>query len=119
MVMVDSFKFGSIVLDGKKYARDVFLFPDGSIKKRKGGFWKFGSHAIKKKEIEELTGAKPEVLIIGTGTDSVAKLTDDAEAYLKESKVEAVIVSSWEAVEKINQLGAEGKRAAALVHITC
>jgi len=119
MVMVDSFKFGSIVLDGKKYARDVFLFPDGSIKKRKGGFWKFGSHDIKKNEIEELTGTKPEVLIIGTGTDSVAKLTDDAEAYLKGAEVEAVIVSSWEAVEKLNHLAAEGKRAAALVHITC
>ena len=119
MVRIDNFKFGSIVLDGKKYARDVFLFPDGSVKKRKGGFWKFGSHAIKKKEIEELTETSPDVLIIGTGTDSVAKLTDDAEAYLKESEVEAVIVSSWEAVEKLNQLAGEGKRAAALVHITC
>jgi hypothetical protein len=119
MAKVDSFSFGSIVLDGKKYNRDVFLYPDGNIKKRKGGFWKFGSHAIKKEEMEELIKSGPDVLIVGTGTDSKAELTSDAKSYLQESKVESVITSSGEAVEKYNQLVAEGRRPAALIHITC
>lgn len=35
-------------VEGKKYRRDVFLLPDGTVKQRKDGFWMFGSHNIKK-----------------------------------------------------------------------
>ncbi|UCB43785.1 MAG: hypothetical protein JSV77_03820 [Dehalococcoidales bacterium] len=119
MTTVNSFKFGSIVLDGKKYSRDVFLYPDGGIRKRKGGFWKFGSHAIKREEIEELVNTAPDILIVGTGTDGAAKLNPDAGAFLKGSEVESVVVPSQEAVERFNELSSQGKRPAALIHITC
>ena len=119
MTEVNSFKFGSIVLDGKKYSRDVFLYPDGGVRKRKGGFWKFGSHTIKREEIEELVKAAPDVLIVGTGTDGIAKLNPDTDAFLKDSGVESVVVTSQEAVDRFNELSAQGKRPAALIHITC
>ncbi|HEY33505.1 MAG TPA: hypothetical protein G4O10_10435 [Dehalococcoidia bacterium] len=119
MTTVNSFKFGSIVLDGKKYRRDVFLYPDGGIRKRKGGFWMFGSHAIKREEIEELVKSAPDALIVGTGTDGVAQLNPDADAFLKGSGVESAVVPSQEAVDKFNELSAQGKRPAALIHITC
>lgn len=48
MAKIDSFSFGSITVDGKKYRRDLFLLPDGTVKQRKGGFWIFGSHNLKK-----------------------------------------------------------------------
>jgi len=119
MVKVDSFSFKSIVIGGKKYGRDVLFFPDGSVKERKGGFWRFGSHTIKRREIEELVKAEPEVLIIGTGTNDRARLAPDAESYAKEAKLELVVLASWEAIGRLNQLIEEGKRAAALIHITC
>jgi hypothetical protein len=34
---IDEFTFGSIVVEGKKYRRDVLIFADGTVKKRKGG----------------------------------------------------------------------------------
>ncbi|HUV53409.1 MAG TPA: hypothetical protein VMW64_10110 [Dehalococcoidia bacterium] len=52
MAKIDSISFGSIVVDGKNYRRDVFLFPDGSMKQRKGGFRIFGGHNIKRQELE-------------------------------------------------------------------
>jgi hypothetical protein len=48
LAKIDSFSFGSITVDGKKYRRDLFLLPDGTVKQRKGGFWIFGSHNLKK-----------------------------------------------------------------------
>ena len=54
MARIDEFSFGSIVIDGKKHRKDVLIFTDGTVKKRKGGFLMFGSHNIKKEEIEEL-----------------------------------------------------------------
>ena len=119
MSIVNSFKFGSIVVDDRKYRRDVFLYPDGGIRKRKGGFWMFGSHAIKREEIEELVKSTPDLLIVGTGTDGIAKLNPDADAFLRDSGVESVVIPSQEAVDKFNELSSQGKHPAALIHITC
>ena len=37
MVKVDKLNFGSIIIDSKKFSRDVLIFSDGTVKKRKGG----------------------------------------------------------------------------------
>jgi hypothetical protein len=119
MARIEGFKFGSIVISGQKYGRDVLMFSDGTVKQRKGGFWKFGSHVIKKVEIEELMKGGPEVIVVGKGTSSKAKLAPDAELPAKEAKAELVMLSSVEAVERFNRLTDEGKRVSALIHITC
>jgi len=119
MAKIESFKFGFIVIGGQKYGRDVLMFPDGTVKQRKGGFWKFGSHVIKKTEIEELVKANPEVVIVGSGTRAVAKLAPDAEIPAKEAAIELVALPSKDAVERLNQSVEQGKRVSALIHITC
>jgi len=74
MAKIDKLSFGSIIIEGKKYRRDVLIFADGTVKKRNGGFLMFGSHNIKKEEIEELIQGEPETIIIGTGTSGKASL---------------------------------------------
>jgi len=118
LAKIDSISFGSIVVDGKKYRRDVFLFPDGSVKQRKGGFWIFGSHNIKREEIEELSRAGTEVCVIGIGTNSQAKLSNEAKSFAEQAKLELHILPSIQATPKFNQLLETGKQAA-LIHITC
>lgn len=119
MQRIDSFKFGAIVIDGKKHKRDVFLLPDGSIRDRKRAFWRLGSHNIKKEELGELIEAGPEMVIIGKGAMSRAKLDPDAEAAIREAKTELMVLPSKEAVEKWNEQVGLGRRVAALIHITC
>lgn len=119
MAKVEAFKFGSIIVDGKKYRRDVLLFPDGTMRDRKRGFWRFGSHSIKKEEVEELIKASPDIVVFGKGVYSRAKLSSDALRSLKESKAELIILPSKEAVLKVNELLDANKRLAALIHITC
>jgi len=119
LAKVDSISFGSIVIEGKKYRRDVLLLPDGSVKQRKGGFWIFGSHNIKREELEELSGAGAEVCVIGTGTNSQAKLSKEAKSFAEQAKLELHILPSRQAAPKFNQLLETGKKAAALIHITC
>lgn len=119
MAKIDSFQFGSIVIDGRKYGHDILIFPDGVVREREGGFWKFGSHVIRKAEVEELIRAKPELLIVGTGTSGRARVESELKASAAEANVELLITSSSEAINRLNQLIDEGKRAAALIHITC
>ena len=37
MAKIDELTFGSIVIGGKKHRRDVLIFADGTVKKRKAG----------------------------------------------------------------------------------
>lgn len=117
---IDAFKFGSIEIDGKRYGKDVLISPGGSINKRKGGFLKFGSHNISKEEIVDLGSLEgtPELIIVGLGTDSAARLDPEASTWADESGIELIAVPSAEAVERFNQEQG-GKKVAALIHITC
>lgn len=89
MAKIDELIFGSIVVEGKKYRRDVLIFADGTVKKRKGGFLIFGSHKIKKRELEELSRGQPEIIIVGIGTDGAANIAPEAESWAggKKSKL--------------------------------
>ena len=106
MAKIDSFSFGSIVVDGKKYRKDLIFLPDGAVKQRKGGFWMFGDHNIKREEIEELFRAG-------------ASVSDEAKSYTQEANLDLSVLPSRDAVEKWNQLLDQGKKVAALIHITC
>lgn len=119
MQKIDSYKFGAIIVNGKKYKRDVFLFPDGALRERKRGFWRLGNHSINKEEIGELIEVSPDIVIIGTGAMSRAKLAPEAESAIKEAKAELIVLPSKEATEKWNEQVGLGKRVAALIHITC
>jgi hypothetical protein len=119
---IDAFRFGSIEIDGKKYSKDVLIDSEGGIRKRKGGFLKFGSHNISKDEVEDLAGSKekPDLLIVGLGTSSAAELDPTAETWAGEVGIELVAIPSSEAVERFNKEQEKGdKKTAALIHITC
>ncbi len=119
MAKIDKLSFGSIVIDGKKHRKDVLIFADGTVKKRKGGLLIFGSHNIKKEEIEELAQGKPEMIIIGTGTDGKASLAAGVENWAKEKNLNLTVQLSYEATATLNELVEQKKKVAALIHITC
>jgi len=119
MAKVDKLSFGSIVIEGKRYGRDVLISADGAVKQRKGGFLMFGSHNIKKEEIEKLNLGEPETIIIGTGTSGKASLAPDVKGWAGEKNLNLIIQPSYDAVAKLNELMEQGKKVAALIHITC
>jgi hypothetical protein len=119
MIKIDSFSFGSIVVNGKKYRHDIIIHPDGMVERRKGGLWMFGPHSFTKKEIEGLKRTGAEVIIAGTGTNDRAALSSEAKSYADEAQLNLTALPSHEAVDRINKLTGEGKRVAAILHITC
>jgi hypothetical protein len=119
MTKIDKFGFGSAIIDGTKHIRDLILLPDGTMKRRGGGFWIIGSHHIKKEEIEQLFTSGAEAVVIGVGILSRARLSDEAKNYAERQSAELLVLPSRDAVRKWNQLVNKGKRTAALIHITC
>lgn len=119
MVKIDKLTFGSIVVDGKKYRKDIRIFADGTVKGRKGGFLMFGSHEINRREIEELSRGQPEVIVVGTGTDGAARITPEAEGWASERNLSLLVEPSYDAVARLNELVEQRKKVAALIHVTC
>lgn len=119
MAKISSYNFGFIVIDGKQYLHDVVILPDGAVKEREPGRGRLGSHNITAAEIERLQQLQPEFIIIGNGASGMARLSEDAKDSLRGPDSNIQLLPSLRAVQKFNQLVDEGKRVAALIHVTC
>jgi hypothetical protein len=119
MAKIHSFNFGFIVVDGKQYVCDVLILPDGTVREREASKARLGSHTITWSDVARIANERPEFIVIGTGTSALAKLSEDAGINLRQANLNLVVLPSPQAVEKFNQLTDEGKRVAALIHITC
>lgn len=119
MVKIDSFNFGFIVVDEKQYGHDVVILPDGTVKERTHAKGRLGSHSIARSEIETLAREQPDVILIGTGVQGMARLAHDAEFYLEEPELNLTVLPSPQIVKKYNQHIEDGEKVAALIHVTC
>ncbi len=84
---IDKTKFGAITIAGKKYENDVIIRLDGSVKKRKKKLSKavYGdSHTISLDEARYVYDPGARRLILGSGQTGVARLSDEAAAFLAE-----------------------------------
>lgn len=109
---IDSTKFGSITIEGKKYKHDVMIFVNGEIKKREKS-----GHEIGIEEIEPLIDEKPEYLVIGIGQWGWAHSpTKEALKICSDNGIEVIQSKTKESIKKFNQL--KGKKSA-LIHVFC
>jgi hypothetical protein len=119
MAKIDSFNFGFIVVDDKQYTYDVVILPDGTVKERNPGKGRLGSHSIARSEIEALTREQPDVILVGTGVQGMARLAHDAEFLLTKPDLNLTLLPSPQIVKKYNHHVDDGDKVAALIHVTC
>ena len=120
--MIEEYKFGQIIIDGKRYNFDVEVRWTGEVLQ----WQREESHIIDFKDVARAVSQKPEMIVIGTGAYGVAKVTPKAEKLIKDQGIELVIDSTQEAIKTFNiQLEAskeeEGreKKVIGLFHLTC
>jgi len=111
---IDSYKFGRVVIDGKRYASDLIILPGRIVEnwRREEG------HLLKPADLEEVVKEKPEVLIVGRGARGVMRISEEVRRYLEEEGIELIEAISSEAVRIFNEMVAKRKVACAL-HLTC
>lgn len=111
--------FGSITVDGRKFRHDVIVRLDGSVEKRKKELSKsiYGtSHTISLDEIKQVHEEGAELLIIGAGRFRRVRLSEEAQAYLRERRCRVERAATSEAARIWNE--AEGK-IIGLFHVSC
>ena len=95
----------------------ICIRADGEVKKRKKVKAEHGtSHTVGVVELQKVCDREPDVLVIGTGYDDLAELTDEGRAFLQEKGITVREVPTPEVADAYNQ--AEGRNGA-LIHVTC
>ncbi len=113
--MIDSYRFGRIVVDGVEYTRDLIILPE----RVEGGWWREEGHRLGLGDLGEALAAEPEVLVVGKGYLGRMRVGEDVERALSERGIAFRAEKTGRACEVYNELVREGKRAVAALHLTC
>lgn len=112
MIRIDSFYFGNIIVNGRKFQQDIILSSNGEITEKEG------NHSFGKKEYNDILMRNPEIIILGTGTVPNVRIDPDIEVTAKLNGIEIITKPTIQAVEEFNKLVSK-KRVVAVMHVTC
>ena len=105
-------EFGNIHIDDKIIGKDdFFLFWDGIEITEK-------THEPSLRDLEEMILREPDVIIFGTGFNSLVKINNEIIENAKD-RVELHIVPTPDALKLFKELTKKGKKVAARIHTTC
>jgi len=112
--IIDSYRFGLVVIKGKNYTSDVILSPDGvrSEWSRKRG------HELCLEDIAMVLAENPEVLIVGTGESGLMMVLPETKQGIQAHCIKLIVETTDKACQTYNQLCHSQKVVAAL-HLTC
>lgn len=116
---IEGTEFGSITIDGKRYAFDVVIRLSGEIVKRKKKLSKryYGtSHIISKDEAEFVWEKGCEQLILGTGQYDNVRLSPEAAEFFDRKRCKVLALATPDAIEAFNR---STKDRVGLFHVTC
>ena len=114
MNIVDSYRFGLVIVNGKSYTSDVVIFPD----RVKENWRRKTSHQIRLDELSEAIAEVPEVLIVGTGAAGLVKVLPEVKQSLETQGIKLIAQPTNEACQIYNQL-CQSQRVVAALHLTC
>ena len=113
--MIDSTRFGSITVNGKKYESDVIVTWEGRVKEARTEV----RHLIGEADFLKLLFERPDIIIIGTGQYGAMEIGESVIKFAKEKKVRLIAKPTPEAIVRFNHLVAVGKKVVGYMHVTC
>jgi hypothetical protein len=114
-MVIESYAFGNIVIDGKRYTSDLIVYPDGKIT---DGWWRKRGHLMTAADIAGLIAAGPEVIVVGTGASGMLKTEQGIDRVLAEKGIRMVAAPCSQAINHFNDLS-PSRRVGACFHLTC
>lgn len=113
VVRIDGTSFGSIIVDGKRYPHDVWVFTDGSIRRRDR------DHEFTLDELDLLLEGNPKVVVVGTGQSGCVRIDEDAVREASSRGIKLISDVTPNALERYNEAVGAGRRVAGAFHTTC
>ena len=114
MNIIDSYQFGVIVVNGKKYSSDVIVFPD----RVKDDWGRKIGHQLCLEDIAEVITRNPELLVVGTGASGLVRVLPEVKQALDAQGIKLIVEATDKACHTYNQL-CHSQRVVAALHLTC
>lgn len=112
--MIDSYSFGSMVIDGREYTNDLIIYPDHI----QSSWWRVDGHRLDVEDIKEILEAKPEVLVVGTGASGLVEIPEETEKHIASKGIRFLAQKTEEAYKTFNELS-KSKKVIGAFHLTC
>lgn len=115
--LIESYSFGLMIIDGRRYTSDVIVFPEKVIE----GWWRREGHRVCVEDLREILEHEPppELLIIGTGFFGLVKVDEKVKSLLKARGIELIVKPTGEAYKTFNRFLGSGRNVAGAFHLTC
>ena len=114
-MMIEHFSFGSIIVDGINYTNDIKIIQGKVIPT----WWRKSGHRVNIDDIQDIIGAKPDILVLGKGKPGMMKSTPSLCEFLKQNNIELVEEKTSKAIKTFNRLFKQGKNVCGGFHLTC
>lgn len=116
-MLIQSYSFGQMWIDGCKHEADLLLLPDGRIipdwRRRIG-------HSLLPEDLQAIIASAPDRLIIGCGAHGMLTIPKSTTAYLLERGIRLYTANTAKAVRRWNEWTRQpDQRLAAGFHLTC
>ncbi len=114
-VRIESYRFGELVVDGKKHKHDIMVYQG-----RVADWWRSEGHRVEPDDLTWLLGQQPgpEVLVIGTGQPGLVEVPEETLNNLRDRGIEPRVHPTPQACDVYNEL-LDQKRVACALHLTC
>ena len=114
MNKIDSYHFGQVVINGRKYTSDVIIFPD----RVQNDWWRADSHELSLNDVAGIINEDLEILLVGIGASGMMKVMPEVEREAEARDIQLIIQPTGEACDIYNQLS-QVNRVVAALHLTC
>jgi len=114
MNTIDNYRFGLVVIGGKKYTSDVII----SLSSVKSDWWRKQGHQLCLGDIADIINENPEVLVVGAGAFGLVQVLPEIEGELNTRGIELIVENTDKACYTYNQL-CHSRRIVAALHLTC
>ncbi len=114
-MVIEAFRFGLIVINGRRCTSDFKIYPDGAIVEpwvRKSG------HKLSRDDIRDILDRKPDAIVSGTGINGLMVPDENLKEFLFEQGIQFFPEPNRKAVDIFNELSVR-LRIAACFHLTC
>ncbi len=113
-MIIDSYNFGKIVIDGRIYTSDVIILPDRVV----SDWWRASGHNLVAGDIQKYISVIPDILLVGTGYFGIMKVSKNMTEYALNNDIELHIVKSGK-IPKLYNNSFKNKKVAAAIHLSC
>lgn len=110
---IDSYRFGTIVIDGTSYENDVILYRNGIH----ANWFRREGHRLFLDDIQDYIDDHCTTLIVGTGAAGMLRVMPDVRDFCEKAHIELIAHPTAEAIRVFNN--ADGTHIVGAFHLTC